>query len=178
VVSTGDIGGDESGQGPIYLSCQLVACCLGYLPQLLTHILPLPLLFPIFYFVAEGADLVDEAHTIKNPKAKMSKACCDLTAQYRWCLTGTPYQNTVDDVYSLVRFLRIPPFSEWSYWRERITSQTKNGKMSLALTRLRTLLRVIMLRRTKDILKVHLSPLAKISRPSIIPAIQTDIFDL
>ena len=84
----------------------------------------------------------------------MSKACCDLSAQYRWCLTGTPYQNTVDDVYSLIRFLRIPPFREWSYWRERITSQTKNGKMSLALTRLRTLLRAVMLRRTKDILKV------------------------
>ena len=98
---------------------------------------------------------VDEAHTIKNPEAKMSKACCALTAQFRWCLTGTPYQNTVDDVYSLVKFLRIPPFAEWKYWNERITSPAKSDKMSLALTRIRTLLRAIMIRRRKDILKVQ-----------------------
>jgi SNF2 family DNA or RNA helicase len=96
----------------------------------------------------------DEAHTIKNPSAKMSLAACALSAQFRWCLTGTPYQNTVDDVYSLVKFLRIPPFEERTYWRERITNPAKAGNMSLALTRLRTLLRAIMLRRTKDILKV------------------------
>ena len=84
----------------------------------------------------------------------MSQAACALTARFRWCLTGTPYQNTVDDVYSLVKFLRIPPFSERSYWKERITGPSKGGRMSLALTRLRTLLRAIMIRRTKEILKV------------------------
>jgi SNF2 family DNA or RNA helicase len=86
----------------------------------------------------------------------MSLAACALTAEFRWCLTGTPYQNTVDDVYSLVRFLQIPPFSERKYWKERITAPAKGGRMALALTRLRTLLRAIMLRRTKDILKVGL----------------------
>lgn len=86
-------------------------------------------------------------------------ACCALTAEFRWCLTGTPYQNTVDDVYSLVKFLRIPPFQDWTYWRERITKQAKGGNISLALNRLRTLLRAIMLRRTKDILKVPFPPI-------------------
>jgi len=100
----------------------------------------------------------DEAHTIKNPRAKMSQVCCSLKAEFRWCLTGTPYQNTVDDVYSLVKFLRIPPFADWNYWKERITKPAKAGSMSLALTRLRTLLRAIMLRRTKDILKVPHTP--------------------
>lgn len=99
---------------------------------------------------------LDEAHTIKNPHAKMSQAACALTAQYRWCLTGTPYQNTVDDVYSLVKFLRIPPFSEWAYWKARITTPAKSDRMAIALTRLRTLLRAIMIRRTKDILKVYI----------------------
>jgi SNF2 family DNA or RNA helicase len=98
--------------------------------------------------------ILDEAHTIKNPKAKMSQACCALSARFRWCLTGTPYQNTVDDVYSLVKFLQIPPFADWTYWRERITTPSKGNRMSLALSRLRTLLRLIMIRRTKEILKV------------------------
>jgi SNF2 family DNA or RNA helicase len=100
--------------------------------------------------------IADEAHTIKNRKAKLSQACTALNGRFRWCLTGTPYQNSVDDVYSLINFLRIPPFNEWSYWRSRITSVAKNGNMSLALTRLRTLLRAIMLRRTKDVAGVDL----------------------
>ena len=100
--------------------------------------------------------VLDEAHTIKNRKAKMAMACCDLKAQYRWCLTGTPYQNNVDDVYSLIKFLRIPPFEDREYWQERISSLAKAGRMSLALQRLRTLLRAIMLRRTKAVLKVCL----------------------
>jgi SNF2 family DNA or RNA helicase len=84
----------------------------------------------------------------------MSQAACALSTRFRWCLTGTPYQNSVDDVYSLVKFLRIPPFAEWNYFKDKISTVAKGGKMSLALTRLRTLLRAIMLRRTKDILKV------------------------
>lgn len=98
--------------------------------------------------------IVDEAHTIKNKNAKMSQAACALSARFRWCLTGTPYQNSVDDVYSLVKFLRIPPFAEWEYYREKISKMAKEERMSLALGRLRTLLSAIMLRRTKDILKV------------------------
>jgi len=98
--------------------------------------------------------VLDEAHTIKNRLAKMSQACCDLNAQYRWCLTGTPYQNNVDDVYSLIKFLRIPPFDDRDYWKVRISNLAKGDRMSLALQRLRTLLRAIMLRRTKAILKV------------------------
>jgi SNF2 family DNA or RNA helicase len=84
----------------------------------------------------------------------MSEACCNLTAEYRWCMTGTPYQNTVNDIYSLVKFLRIAPFDDHAYWKDRITRPAKAGNMSLALTRIRTLLRAIMIRRTKDVLKV------------------------
>lgn len=86
----------------------------------------------------------------------MSQACCALSARFRWCLTGTPYQNTVDDVYSLIKFLRIPPFADLEYWKDRIGGPAKRENMSLALSRLRTLLRAIMIRRTKDVLKVYL----------------------
>lgn len=97
--------------------------------------------------------ILDEAHTIKNRNAKSTKACCALNAEYRWCLTGTPMQNNLDELQSLVNFLRIGPYDNLQHWRENIDKPMKNGKGHLALRRLHALLRSFMKRRTKDILK-------------------------
>lgn len=55
--------------------------------------------------------IVDEAQNIKNPSAKSTKACCRLDAEFRWCLTGTPMMNRLEDFQSLLSFLRIRPYN-------------------------------------------------------------------
>lgn len=55
--------------------------------------------------------IVDEAQNIKNPGAKSNKACCAVDATHRWCLTGTPMMNKLDDFQSLLKFLRIRPYN-------------------------------------------------------------------
>ncbi|KAK4249547.1 SNF2 family N-terminal domain-containing protein [Corynascus novoguineensis] len=97
--------------------------------------------------------ILDEAHSIKNRNAKATKACCALRAEYRWCLTGTPMQNNLDELQSLVHFLRIAPYDDLTEWRAKIDAPMKSGKGHIAIQRLHTLLRCFMKRRTKDILK-------------------------
>ncbi|KAH0843579.1 putative ATP-dependent helicase [Fonsecaea pedrosoi] len=97
--------------------------------------------------------ILDEAHSIKNRNAKASKAACALDAAYRWCLTGTPMQNGLDELQSLIHFLRIKPYCDLNEWRENITKPMNNGKGGLAVKRLRLILKSFMKRRTKDILK-------------------------
>ncbi|KAG8532866.1 uncharacterized protein KY384_002744 [Bacidia gigantensis] len=77
--------------------------------------------------------ILDEAHTIKNRNAKATQAACALRSEYRWCLTGTPMQNNLDELQSLVKFLRIKPFNELSVWRDQITRPMSQGKGALAI---------------------------------------------
>lgn len=51
--------------------------------------------------------VLDEGHNIRNPSAKKAVAACNLMAQSRWVLTGTPIVNTLKDLYSLAKFLRL-----------------------------------------------------------------------
>ncbi|KAL2395240.1 putative ATP-dependent helicase [Exophiala dermatitidis] len=97
--------------------------------------------------------ILDEAHSIKNRNAKATKAACALNAEYRWCLTGTPMQNNLDELQSLIHFLRIKPYDDLNLWREQITKPWNNGKAGLALRRLQVYLKAFMKRRTKDVLK-------------------------
>ncbi len=54
--------------------------------------------------------MLDEAHNIKERSTNAAKAAFALKAKYRWCLSGTPLQNRVGELYSLVRFLGADPF--------------------------------------------------------------------
>ncbi|KAH9938679.1 SNF2 family N-terminal domain-containing protein [Fomitopsis serialis] len=55
--------------------------------------------------------ILDEAHNIKERSTNTAKAAFELQGTFRWCLSGTPLQNRVGELYSLVRFLGGDPFS-------------------------------------------------------------------
>ncbi|KAL8940239.1 MAG: hypothetical protein Q9216_002923, partial [Gyalolechia sp. 2 TL-2023] len=99
--------------------------------------------------------ILDEAHTIKNRNAKATQACCALRAEYRWCLTGTPMQNNLDELQSLIKFLRIKPYNDLAIWRDQITRPLSQGRGGIAMRRLQYYLKAFMKRRTKDVLKAE-----------------------
>lgn len=49
--------------------------------------------------------ILDEAQKIKNPSTKASQACKSLVRERAWALTGTPLENSIDDLGSIVQFL-------------------------------------------------------------------------
>jgi len=97
--------------------------------------------------------ILDEAHTIKNRNAKATQACYALRAEYRWCLTGTPMQNNLDELQSLIKFLRIKPYNDLKTWKSQITEPMRAGRGNIAMKRLNFYLKAFMKRRTKDVLK-------------------------
>ncbi|KAI4920930.1 hypothetical protein J4E85_009045 [Alternaria conjuncta] len=117
--------------------------------------------------------IIDEAHNIKNRNSKASKACADLMAKHRLCMTGTPMMNSVDELFPLLRFLKMSPYTTWTkysmdiakastddsdYWGYKSTQpRARTG----AQNRLHIVIKGIMLRRRKDAV-VDGQPVSKI----------------
>merc|ERR1719317_1796116 len=58
-----------------------------------------------------GRIILDEAHKIKGRTTSTAMAVYALNAKQakRWCLSGTPFQNRIGELYSLVKFLKLDP---------------------------------------------------------------------
>ena len=95
--------------------------------------------------------VLDEAHFIRNASTKQCATVCALKARHRWCLTGTPIQNAVEDFGSLLQFLQVYPFDNPSSFTHEIADWIKCGDEK-GMKRLRLLVSAICLRRTKDCL--------------------------
>lgn len=96
--------------------------------------------------------VLDEAHNIKNRSTGSFSASMFLKADVRWCLTGTPITNSVDDIYSLFCFVRyslVPDYETWNQrWKKRL-EHPSNVVRSSAFKQFQTLCGVVVLRRTK-----------------------------
>ncbi|KAJ7251551.1 SNF2 family N-terminal domain-containing protein [Mycena haematopus] len=94
--------------------------------------------------------VLDEAHTIRNPKTKMAKGACALTAQRRWALAATPIINSPKDLGSLLTFLQIcSPLDKEDFFKRLLLRPLKDGDPAGA-DLLRNLMNCICIRRTKE----------------------------
>jgi SWI/SNF-related matrix-associated actin-dependent regulator of chromatin subfamily A3 len=94
-----------------------------------------------------------QAHYLRNQKTAVFKAATALSSHIRWCLTGTPIQNTIEDIAALVRFLRVPVLESTSEFRKYIAKPVESSD-SWGFENFKTLLKSICIRRTKDLLKI------------------------
>ena len=94
--------------------------------------------------------VLDEGHQIKNSAAKTTEAVNSLDTERRWILSGTPIQNNLKELYSLINWLGVKPFSlqPKAYWNREISNPVKKGD-PLAMRVLQILINAICLRRTK-----------------------------
>ncbi|XP_068810906.1 helicase-like transcription factor isoform X8 [Struthio camelus] len=110
--------------------------------------------------------VLDEGHTIRNPNAQQTKAVLSLEAHRRWILTGTPIQNSVKDLWSLISFLKLKPFTDREWWHRTIQRPVTMGTPG-GLRRLQSLIKSITLRRTK-ISKVKGKPILELPERKVL----------
>jgi SWI/SNF-related matrix-associated actin-dependent regulator of chromatin subfamily A3 len=100
--------------------------------------------------------VLDEAHTIRNSKTRSFRAVSLIRAERKLALSGTPLVNSSDDIYSLLSFLGVEPLNEKSIFHRAISQPIKNGD-EIGLTRLRTTMGFLSLRRSKQNISVKLA---------------------
>ena len=96
--------------------------------------------------------ILDEAQCVKNRSTLTSKATAALNADYRLCMTGTPMQNSVEELYPLIRFLHITAYQVWTRFNDDIVKPVKSSSDSQrrrGMARLQAVIKSITLRREK-----------------------------
>ena len=90
--------------------------------------------------------ILDEGQYIKNPDSQTAKAACQLKARHRLVLSGTPIENRLLDLWSLIAFAMPGALGNRANFLKRFDSKTD----PLARQRLAARVRPFLLRRTKE----------------------------
>jgi superfamily II DNA or RNA helicase len=121
--------------------------------------------------------VLDEAQTIKNPNAATTKLVGEIEARHRLCLTGTPLENNLGELWSLFTFLSPGFLGDRTYfnrhWRAPIEKRG-NGERRRKLARR---VRPFMLRRTKSEVAADLPPKTEIVEPVEMEQPQRDLYE-
>ncbi len=107
-----------------------------------------------------GLIILDEGQRIKNWEAKTSNVIKSLKSPFALVLSGTPLENRLDELYSVVQFIddrRLAPAFRF-FNRHRVVDEKGKVLGYKNLAELRETLRPILLRRTRDTVMQQLPP--------------------
>ena len=130
-------------------------------------------LLPIKWHMA----VLDEAQAIKNSAAKTTQLVCRLDARHRLCLTGTPMENHLGELWSQFAFLMPGLLGDAKrfarVFRTPIEKKQDGERRSVLSGRLKPFL----LRRTKSLVAADLPPKTEILRPLELAGPQRDLYE-
>ncbi|MEE4331561.1 MAG: DEAD/DEAH box helicase [Wenzhouxiangella sp.] len=121
--------------------------------------------------------ILDEAQAIKNPRAKAGVAARSIDARQRLCLTGTPLENHVGDLWSLFDVLMPGLLGSRSAFRRRFQNPIErhdDGERRDALARR---IQPFFLRRTKAEVAPELPPKTEMLRVVSLEASQRRLYE-
>ena len=127
------------------------------------------------------AIVLDEAQMIKNPRTQAASVVRNLRAQHRIAMTGTPLENHIGELWSIMHFVLPGLLGPDEAFRNRFrTPIEKQPGTDLANERLRSLegrIRPFMLRRTKQSVLADLPPRTEIVQRVDLPPEQRDLYE-
>lgn len=93
--------------------------------------------------------VLDEAQNIKNADSKQSQSVRELTGQFRIALTGTPVENRLSELWSIMEFLNPGYLGSKQFFQRRFAIPIEKYGDTMSLQMLRSMVQPFLLRRLK-----------------------------
>jgi hypothetical protein len=121
--------------------------------------------------------ILDEAQAIKNPRALAGQAVRQLSARHRLCLSGTPVENNLEELWSLFDFLMPGFLGDAQRFRTHFRIPIERAGNQLRLEALRNAVSPFILRRMKEHVARDLPPKTEIVRPVELSDDQRELYE-
>jgi hypothetical protein len=120
--------------------------------------------------------ILDEAQAIKNPKTKVTRVAYALKARTRLCLTGTPIENHLGELWSLMNFALPGLLGTESSFQKIFQKPIEQDGHPVVRQQLQTRIKPLLLRRTKDRVATELPPKNVIIQTIALSEAQVDLY--
>lgn len=121
--------------------------------------------------------VLDEAQTIKNSNAATTRRLHDIRARHRFCLTGTPMENHLGELWSIMNFANPGYLGDRARfvrdWRTPIEKRGDLGRARVLTHRIKPFL----LRRTKQEVAAELPPKSEFTESVVLERSQQELYD-
>jgi superfamily II DNA or RNA helicase len=121
--------------------------------------------------------VLDESQAIKNPEAKATRAVYELQANHRLCLSGTPVENNLMELWSQFAFLMPGLLGDRRSFHKRFRAPIEKRGDAQAAASLSRRIRPFLLRRTKTEVATELPPKTEIIRRIELEPAQRDLYE-
>ena len=121
--------------------------------------------------------ILDEAQTLKNPAAQMAKTLREIPAKGRLALTGTPLENSLQDLWTLTDWVNPGLLGDRKRFQTLFRTPIEKHGDASAQARLNRRLRPFMLRRTKEQVAAELPPKTEILERVNLPKPQQALYE-
>ncbi|MDN3568297.1 DEAD/DEAH box helicase [Paeniroseomonas aquatica] len=121
--------------------------------------------------------ILDEAQTIKNPNAETTRHALRLQARQRLCLSGTPLQNHLGELWSLFDFVAPGFLGSAKDFRSRFRNPIEKAGNAEKQAMLHRRVKPFLLRRTKDEVVTELPPKTEITEPVELGTAQRGVYE-
>lgn len=105
--------------------------------------------------------ILDESQVIKNPRSKTARSILKLVADHRLALSGTPIENRLSDLWSQMNFLNHGLLGDQTFFQRFFATPIEKHLNEEQMERLQTLVRPLILRRTKAEVEKELPELSE-----------------
>jgi superfamily II DNA or RNA helicase len=121
--------------------------------------------------------ILDEAQAIKNYRSQIAHAVKQIEARFRLCLSGTPVENNLDELWSLFSFVMPELLGDLKGYRTRFRNPIERSGDRLRLQALKERVAPFVLRRMKEQVARELPPKTEIVRPVELDGDQRDLYE-